>query len=1083
MGAVAAEEPASVHGEQLQAFSSSQAITRESAPAIKGTPTAPVSPAIDEDFIVFGYHPYYRDGAEEFYRWHALTHVGYAFIGFDAAGNLDTTAWDSRPAAFLAGGDAERNGVQVHMVVANVFPFSGGFSEANLIDAMDDADGSATALINNITAELTQDLASGGNVTGVSFDLEFNWTATTRDNISAFMTDCRAAFDAWTAVDSSRPYIELSLYVNPSYSATRHDAAALNGSLDYMFYSTYPWAGGFSSSPNSIAERDRYVGELNDYLAAGFDPRKMVPILPAYSLEFYVTNPGGGEAYDWPTLDPEGSGVGDDRIRRVRTWAEAAFDARYNTVTGYPLARNYRRGDETAWTQDTGLYTPTVGAPFAVDLVTVYDDETSIEYKMRIVESNEVPSGDPALEGKRLGGVGWWELGWMSAPNSHNPRTGSSGTRRTWPQFYQIGAEVLAPEGATSYFLERFENNTLSPLWEAPLTNPDTFGMIAATLAVVGPPPAGGPTPSNSAMLVTAEFDSTPSTLPVRHAYMADDASTPDLDLGMPLGFLPNDGIIRAWINPPIAAPDVAIRILVVDGEGEIEVGPLTSLATAGWQVLSFDLLNDPVVGFTTSEPGLSNGDGVLDLTGNAPREIAFYGFIILTITATGTFDLWIDDITYSRAGASGGEYTINEVRYDLVGVAEDGEFVEVYGPAGPLPSNLVLRSYNPGTGAILNEVPLAGSIPNDTGTGFGYFVVGDPSVPNVDDSSAFGATVDDLSGTDPSALQLLDAVTGEVYDSIVYEAWGGLDELVRVETLGVANEGAAWIGQVAPGAYSIGRYPDGTDTNNNASDFAVQPLSPGATNGDTVGALPVSFNFDSFPPNAFLTFDYALAGSVASGVGPSADGGNVLRVADVSGGNILFLGDASLGITGGHSVAGELYIPTAAGDAEAIAVGFCGTQGSTFFEDTPQNSGYENGYWLIYHNNGGVDINNGLGNHAQEFKLVHASNDNLDAQIVEELGTLTLAGSGASEGAWTTFALSIDPFAGPSGELIARINDQDVYVGPIPEGGRTSGAVQIGHREDASGTTATMGTWVDALVIDAPLATSVTDFMLLDEY
>jgi hypothetical protein len=85
-----------------------------------------------------------------------------------------------------------------------------------------------------------------------------------------------------------------------------------------------------------------------------------------------------------------------------------------------------------------------------------------------------------------------------------------------------------------------------------------------------------------------------------------------------------------------------------------------------------------------------------------------------------------------------------------------------------------------------------------------------------------------------------------------------------------------------------------------------------------------------------------------------------------------------------------------------------------------------------------------------------------MDDTKVSLLGSATRASTGASAGAWTTFQLTVDPVGGT---LTAKVNGTNVYNGPIPAGGPTSGAFQAGFRENHAGAPAsTEGTWIDNL-------------------
>ena len=152
----------------------------------------------------------------------------------------------------------------------------------------------------------------------------------------------------------------------------------------------------------------------------------------------------------------------------------------------------------------------------------------------------------------------------------------------------------------------------------------------------------------------------------------------------------------------------------------------------------------------------------------------------------------------------------------------------------------------------------------------------------------------------------------------------------------------------------------------------------------------------------------------------------------------------------------------------QAIAVGFCGSQGSNFFSTTGvDNAAYESGYWLIYENRSGVGMNHGRPDHPGVFEFVHATHDNMDALPVTLLGSVSLAQTGAQAGAWTTFSLEIDPEAAAQEQIKVAINQTAVYSGAIPEGGPLSGAVQIGFRENHAGDpAASEGTWLDNISI-----------------
>ena len=340
--------------------------------------------------------------------------------------------------------------------------------------------------------------------------------------------------------------------------------------------------------------------------------------------------------------------------------------------------------------------------------------------------------------------------------------------------------------------------------------------------------------------------------------------------------------------------------------------------------------------------------------------------------------------------------------------------------------------------------------------------------VPNVDLTFASGT----MQAGNPDAIQLYDTGTGAIYDAVAYKMFGGPGLLDGNNDPLVTQNGYPWVGGAGDGTdssgngYALGRYPDGANTWVNAADLSAQVASPGTSNG-AISSFPVTWNFTSAPSDAVQT--YQSMGVTASQVGASPSGGNVYRCVDTSGGGVqAFFGGPALGAVGdGYNVTGEIFATSSAHPLQAIGVGICGSQGSTFFSGTPTGSGYESGYWLIFENAAGVGLNDERPDHPGVFEFVHASNDNMDASPVTLLASKTLAEVGVTNGTWTNFRLSVNP-AAAGDRLLAEINGITVYSGPIPAGGPTSGSFQVGFRENHSGAPATNeGTWLDNVTIN----------------
>lgn len=1026
----ASKAPHKVQTEELadmpEVVSEDAAAAAERAKEKKAPLEKSATTRISDDFIVLGYIQ--TEDRVYHYRWNSLTHVASTFNSFDSAGNLNNSPFANRSSYLKAGGAAQAAGVKVLLTVLN-----SGF-DVNVIESVMTSSTARATLLNDIVSTVTAD----SYCAGVTFDFEpFSWSAAARDGMTTFFSDLRTALPS--------PY-EISVYVDVTPSATQWDIPGLEPNIDYVTYSAYDWATG--DTAHAITDFNNTISHTRAlwYLDQGLPPEKLV-----YTFSTYSRYWSGITSYNSTGTQVASGG-----------FTDGLFDTTLNTNNGGPQTNNYLTGDEVSW------YTWNSGG---TDYVRTWDNQESIAYMVGNALATQDGSGTWA--GRRLGGVGFWSLRWLAETSSYDPRTSSSTTRtRTYPHVYQILQETLAAPGETDFIIDSFEGYDFR--WRDPNLAPDTAGDTNGDSdwdVVASPGGAGAPPNTANAARVTFDFENASGNqLVFAHEVLANSLVPSIPDTNAVAAVLSANMAVKAYVYTPSTYAGRQIRMMLIDANNEIEVSDPYTLNASGWRQIEWDLTDAAQINaFTTSEPAFSNGDGVLDTAGGGKRDLGFFGFLIEG-GAAGGGNVYIDEVTYSHAVAAGEEYTINEFRYDN-GATDDAEFVEIYGPAGALPAGFQLRQYDPADGSILSSWNLSGSIANDTGTGFGFFVVGDPGVPNVNSTAGFSAATDDLSDANPGSLQLYNTSTGAVYDSVVYEAFGGLGDLIRLETNGVANEGYPWIGRSAygtgpEGTYTKGRYPDGADTNVNHKDFSSMAASPGAPNGGFFGT-GVTFDFSTAPSGAFQTFQDLTP--VASGVGPSPSGGNVHRCIDTSGGGVIsFFGDKSLGADGnGYIVTGELYIPAGAEPAQAIAVGICGTDGSAFFSDGRAGNSYENGYWLIYENAAGVGLDNGRPDHPGTFEFVHATHDNMDGKPVELLGSATRASTGATEGTWTTFELAIDPNEAPGAQLAARINGADVYTGSIPADGPTQGAFQVGFRENHAGSPASNeGTWVDNISI-----------------
>lgn len=997
----------------------------EAASGTAGTTIQPMAsvPSPRPHFINFGYIQ--SESILPHVRWNSLTHVGTLFVDFQNDGSLfNPSAFTGRDASLKAGGAAQAAGVKVILVVRNKD------FDASILTSVMTTPAYRTALVNNVVNLVTGD----SYCHGVNFDFEFSWGTSTRDGISAFLQEMRSALP---------PQYEISVYTHAIYDSTYWNISAIEPYINYMLYSTYDWATG--NTARAIGDFNSCVPELHDYFNAGLPPEKCVLVWPSYSRRWQ-----GITTYGATGSSPVSQG-----------FTDGLYDTTLRTDFGGPWPTNYVTGDEVEW------YTYNNGSN---DFTVTWDSVRSLEHKIRAALSCPA-NGTSQFNGRRLGGVGWWSLMWMAETSSYEPISGTTVSRtRTYPHIYQLCEEILSPPSDKVFIFEGFEG--LDPRWRDPNESPDTSGDTdndSARALIVSPSGTGRPASTNNAVRLTFDFENpSGNRLFFRHEVLHSNINPAVTDV--------HSCVVRVDANTQFICPiHVAanysprtIRMALLDGNRQIEVSPPVTLSTTGWQTLTWNI-NDPtqIIAYDTNEPAFLDGNGVLDTAGNGARDIGFLGFIIQGGGA-GSGQITFDELSYTHRNPGGINYVINEFRYSNPA----SEFVEIHGPAGAFPTGTELRFYSASTGDVLSSVSLTGQVIPSSG----LFVVGDTGVPGVNLVPPGWGAADNIPDVNPSAMQIYNTATGNEYDSVVYEAMGGLGNLMRPACRNVTSEGWPWLGEIGPGTtaggvpYTKGRYPDGSDTNVNGNDFSVMPATPGASNGGSITSN-VTYNFNSPPPNAFTTYQSFTVG--ASGVGASPSGGNVHRCVDTSGGGqVSVFGDAALGSSaGGYTVTGEVYINSSSHPVQAIGLGIACRQGSVFFANNPPDAfGYESGYWLIYENAAGANLNDGRPDHPGVFEFLYVSNDRMDSAPVTLLGSVTRAATGAPNGGWTTFMLTIDPSRPAGDRLIARINNTDVFRGNIPAGGPTSGAFMVGFRENHTGApAANEGTWVDNIQISIP--------------
>ena len=181
----------------------------------------------------------------------------------------------------------------------------------------------------------------------------------------------------------------------------------------------------------------------------------------------------------------------------------------------------------------------------------------------------------------------------------------------------------------------------------------------------------------------------------------------------------------------------------------------------------------------------------------------------------------------------------INEIDYDQPGI-DSAEYVELYNP-GPNPVNLAdfkLVLFNGSTSGTGNIPYDSIQLPSQTLNAGTFFVICGNSgkVPNCNltFTAATNCIQNAASATatspSPDAIYLQDVQQGNIIDVVSYE---GDCIAPYFETAGVpaGNSDTIVADSIMSRFYSIGRYPDGTDSNNNSVDFNRMCSTPGAAN------------------------------------------------------------------------------------------------------------------------------------------------------------------------------------------------------------------------------------------------------------
>jgi subtilisin-like proprotein convertase family protein len=218
---------------------------------------------------------------------------------------------------------------------------------------------------------------------------------------------------------------------------------------------------------------------------------------------------------------------------------------------------------------------------------------------------------------------------------------------------------------------------------------------------------------------------------------------------------------------------------------------------------------------------------------------------------------------------------TINEIAYDD-DQTDDQEFVELYFGGGAFDlSGYGLVHINGSGGTLVWAADLAGrSIGDD-----GYFVIGPSELAEADAHWFADLRVDNAAEED--VIQNGGSSSEHVGDSLVLYWHYGLPDQTQVDAVEWEGDSAGpGEGPPAPGITygswnnSIGRFPDGADTDDNGADF-VSSLwtTPGAPNAPAEPAGYVRLAYSAFGEEAAPRLPRAIPDDNAAGVVLTMDG------------------------------------------------------------------------------------------------------------------------------------------------------------------------------------------------------------------
>ena len=281
-------------------------------------------------------------------------------------------------------------------------------------------------------------------------------------------------------------------------------------------------------------------------------------------------------------------------------------------------------------------------------------------------------------------------------------------------------------------------------------------------------------------------------------------------------------------------------------------------------------------------------------------------GAALLLLASSAWAQITINELVDDERTASAGQVN-----------PDTREFVELYNAGASavdisgwtLTTKQIGGNFNLPAGLKTYTVPAASSIPAG-----GYYVIGAASVPNVNftPTGGFGTGGTDLfpdgqNTTNGNYVMELRNVANTLVDAVANETFRGT-ERANLTAEQIAQTAGGWWGQdpsfnlasLNNNQFSLSRYQNGRDSNNNGYDFGMLPVTPGLSNNQPVNAVHTIPNVDSAGLEDEVTAYYASF-VMPRAIDPTNGDGNLINpsstgVASPQGGKAIIAYDETGG-------------------------------------------------------------------------------------------------------------------------------------------------------------------------------------------